>query len=112
MSPGVNAFVELATTWMQLIVLAASVVTLFITVTKSAAKPNQTQNERLDRLEMWQKEVDMRLDNGNEHFDNIDHGNRITQEAILALMSHAINGNDTDKLKQAKDKLEKYLIEK
>jgi hypothetical protein len=36
----------------------------------------------------------------------------VTQQALLALMSHAINGNDIDKLSRAKDDLESYLINK
>lgn len=97
---------------MQFIVLIASVVTLAINAGKAAAKPNATQNKRLDALEEWRKTVDSRLNDGNDHFEQIDKGNRITQEALLALMAHAINGNDIEKLKSAKDKLENYLIEK
>lgn len=112
MNPAAQMMAENVMTWLQLIVLVASVVTLVITVGKAAAKPNQTQNQRLDALEEWRERVDARLEQGNDHFESIDKGNRVTQEAILALMSHAINGNDTDKLKQAKAKLESYLIEK
>lgn len=112
MNPETAMFVENLMAWLQLVVLVASVITLFITVGKAANKPNQTQNQRLDALEEWRERVDARLDSGNDHFDQIDHGNRITQEAILALMQHAINGNDIEKLKRAKEKLENYLIEK
>lgn len=36
--------------WLQLIVMVASVITLAITVGRTAAKPNVTQNQRLDAL--------------------------------------------------------------
>lgn len=98
--------------WLQLIVMVASVITLAITVGRTAAKPNVTQNQRLDALQAWQRDVNNRLQNGNDHFADIDDGNRITQQALLALMSHAINGNDIEKLRKAKEKLESYLIEK
>lgn len=110
MNPGF--IIERVMTILQAIVLIASVVTLAITASKAASKPNQTQNARLDALEKWKESVDTRLQKGDDHFSAIDHGNRITQESILALMSHAINGNDTEKLKRAKEKLENYLIEK
>lgn len=112
MTPGLNTFIESLMTWLQLIVLVASVITLLVTIGKTANKPNITQNQRLDELEEWRKTVDKRLIDGNTHFDQIDKGNRITQEALLALMQYTINGNDMDKLKNAKDKLESYLIEK
>lgn len=112
MRPEVMEAIDNLSTWLQLIVLVASVVTLAVTVGKTAQKPNQTQNARLDALEAWKVEVENRLETGNRHFESIDQGNRVTQEALLALMSHAINGNDVEKLKEAKAKLENYLIEK
>lgn len=112
MNPQFVNFLESLMTILQLIIMIASVVTLCITVSKTMQKPNQTQNQRLDALEAWKIIVDSRLNDGNDHFDQIDKGTRITQEALLALMQHAINGNDIDKLKNAKDKLESYLIEK
>lgn len=112
MRPEVMEAIQNVSTWLQLIVLVASVATLAVTVAKTAQKPNATQNERLDALEAWRAEVDSRLEVGNRHFDSIDQGNRVTQEALLALMSHAINGNDIEKLREAKAKLENYLIEK
>lgn len=107
-----NPFMQNLYEWLQLIVLIATVATLVQTTAKTINKPNTNQNQRLDALEAWKKTVDERLLDGNDHFDQIDRGNRITQEALLALMAHAINGNDIDKLKNAKDKLESYLIEK
>lgn len=112
MNPEINTVVENLMMWLQLITLVASVVTLVIAIGKTANKPNVTQNQRLDALEAWRSQVDSRLNSGNDHFEEIDEGNRITQEALLALMSHAINGNDVEKLRKAKDKLEAYLIKK
>lgn len=99
-------------TYTSLIIQSATLITLIVSLGKVLAKPNRTQDARLDELERWRANVDARLDNGNAHFDEIDNGNRVTQEALLALMAHAINGNDTERLKSAKDKLESYLISK
>lgn len=112
MNSQIMEFINEISTWLQMIVLVASVVTLAITVGKTANKPNKTQNERLDILEAWKEKVDNRLETGNIHFDSIDESNKITQRALLALMSHAINGNDIAKLQKAKDDLETYLTEK
>lgn len=101
--------VDTLTAWLQLIVLASSVITLSITVGKATQKPNRKQDDRLDALEEWRDAVNIRLARGTEHFQEIDEGNRVTLESLLALMSHAINGNDTEKLKESRDALEKYL---
>lgn len=105
-------FIEKVMTIMSFIIQCSTLGALVITMWKSANKPNKTQDARLDTLERWRESVDMRLQSGNAHFDEIDQGNRVTQEALLALMAHAINGNDTERLKSAKDKLENYLISK
>lgn len=97
---------------LSLVIQAATVITLIYTFVKFAGKPNATLNERLTKLEHWQEEVTRRLDKGSEHFDSIDEGNRVTQEAILALIDHAIDNNHTEKLVEAKDSLQKYLISK
>lgn len=111
MNPGVQQAIDSISTWLQLIITVGAVVTLFLTVGKAAQRLNQTQDERLDTLEKWQSEVETRLETGSSHFERIDSGNRVTQRALLALMSHAINGNDIDKLRKAKDDLETYLTE-
>jgi hypothetical protein len=74
--------------------------------------PDRRQDELLGEHESRLKAIEDRLAKGDDQFIVISKGSRITQEALLALMSHAINGNDVDKLQSAKDKLEKYLIEK
>ena len=99
-------------TALQLIISSATVITLIYGLMKFAGSPNRTQNQRLDELEKWQKQVDTRLRTGDDHFKAIDDGNKVTQRAILALMKHAINGNDIDELRKAEKNLEEYLVEK
>jgi hypothetical protein len=50
------------------------------------------------------------LDNDNDRIKSIEEGNKVTQKALLALMSHALNDKDDSKLLEAKDELERYLI--
>lgn len=77
---------------------------------KAAKAPNTTQDSRLDELEKWRCEVDRRLLAGNTHFDVIDEGNRITQRALLALLSHGIDGNNVDQMEKAQKEITDYLI--
>lgn len=105
-------YMEAINDWAQLILTLGAVIALIKSVGKTAAGPNKTQDARLDALEVRVDGIDKRLDEGNGHFDRIDKGNRITQEALLAIMDHELDGNSVDKLEQAKDKLQSYLIEK
>lgn len=77
---------------------------------KAAKSPNDVQNTRLDALEKWRTEVDQRLITGNTHFEAIDEGTRVTQKALLALLSHGIDGNNVEQMKKAKEELEAHLI--
>lgn len=83
-------------------------------------KPNKTQDERLDALEADVKDVKERIDaeceritdrfhDDGSHIDKIEEANVVTQRALLALLSHSINGNDIESLKRAKTDLENYL---
>lgn len=105
-------FIETLTTWLQLIILIGSVTTLAVTVGRTVEKPNKTQDERLDALEKWRELVDTRLEKGDVHLSQVDEDTRVTQKALLALLSHAIDGNDIDSLKDAKHDLEQHLIDK
>lgn len=98
--------------WLQFIMLAANVTILIINLVKAAAKPTQIQNQRLDALETWRATVDNRLNAGNTHFDEIDHGNKVTQRALLAIMEYLLSGEDGEKLRKARDELQSFLIEK
>ena len=112
MNPGLQQAIDSILTWLQLIITVGAVVTLFLTVGKAAQKPNQTQDQRLDEHDKRLRDIEERLDIGNKHFEQVDKGERVTQKALLALMSHALDGNDVDKLKDAKDALETYLLDK
>ena len=90
----------------------SAAVTVIVSWVNKAKEPNARQNLRLDQLETKIEKMSMYLDNDNVRIKAIEEGNKVTQKAVLALMSHAINGNDTDKLEEAKNSLEQYLINK
>lgn len=57
-------------------------------------------------------EYDARFGRDKQRLDSIEEGNKVTQKALLALLSHAIDGNNVDEMKEAKISLQKYLIER
>lgn len=105
-------FIEDVMAWLQLFIACGTVITLIYALGKFAAKPTTTQNDRLSRLEEWQSKVIIRLAEGDEHMAELDESNRVTQKALLAMLSHEISGNDIEKLKEARKELETYLIQK
>lgn len=94
------------------IIQCATILSLVYAAFKFVGKPNHDQNERIDKIEKRLDEHDKRLGQGDGRFDQIDEGNRYAQEALLALLEHGIDGNHTEKMIQAKDHLQAYLISK
>ena len=113
----------------QLIAVILSVCAAIVTISAAigviakaldkARAPEKEQNERLDAHEKRLNALDDIIVKFRESFDNdarrfkeIEKSNKITQSALLALLKHSINGNDTESLKEARKNLEEYLIEK
>lgn len=92
------------------IILTANASEKIVSAVKAAKAPNIQQNERLDRLEEWKKEVDKMLVQDVNRFDAIEAGNRVTQRAILALLDHGIDGNNVKQMQDAKEELQNHLI--
>lgn len=92
------------------IVLLSNAAEKIVLAVKAARAPNQTQNDRLDALEAWRRDVDRKLDADLKHFETIDEGSRATQQAILALLDHGIDGNNIEQMQHAKEALQNYLI--
>lgn len=91
-------------------VLLATAAEKIIAAWKAAKAPNNQQNKRLDELETWRQSVDTKLIRDNERLGSMEEGNRATQRALLALLDHGIDGNNIKQMKDAKETLESYLI--
>lgn len=121
--------ITLSQAWALALSIAGGIVTIVAAGTaiykliKAARRPNELQNEEIKRIHKRQDQFEERLNTmgkdyeeffrrDKERLDAIEAGNRVTQRAILALLSHGIDGNDVDEMKTAKKELEEYLIKK
>lgn len=91
-------------------VLLANAVEKIVKAIKAAKAPNLQQNERLDALEEWKRDVDRRLTRDNDRLSYIEEGDRATQRALLALLDHGIDGNNIEQMQHAKEELQNHLI--
>ena len=94
------------------LVLIASAVEKIVHAVKAAKAPNMKQDERLDALEAWRREVDRKLNCDNDHLISLDEGSRVTQRALLALLDHGIDGNNIKQMQDAKEALQNHLIDR
>lgn len=102
--------------WTGILAVASAVVLLsnaaekLIRGWKAAKAPNEELKQRMDDFQSWREEVDRKLASDLSHLDEIDKGNRATQQAILALLDHGIDGNNVEQMQHAKEELQRYLI--
>lgn len=121
--------ITLSQAWALALSIAGGIVTIVAAGTaiykiiKAARRPNELQNEEIKAIHKRQDRFEERLDGmerdygeffrrDKERLNAIEEGNRVTQRALLALLSHGIDGNDVDEMRNAKKELEDYLITK
>lgn len=83
---------------------------IIVSIIKWWRQPDKTRDEIL-------KKHDELLDTDNKRLKALEEGqiemqeaNRILMKSMLALMSHSIDGNHMEELKQTRDDLQEYLI--
>ena len=101
------------------IVTIAGAVSVIVKLIAKTKEPESVQNDRITACENRISEIykkfvdyDLYLKHDKRRLDKLEDGNEVVSEALLALLSHAINGNDIDGLVNAKNKLNNYLIRK
>ena len=101
------------------IVTISAALGVIVKAIEKARAPEKERDKRLDDHEKRLNAHDEIIEKFREYFDNddrrfkeIEKSNKITQAALLALLKHSLNGNDTASLKEAEKSLEEYLIDK
>lgn len=84
-------------------------ITVIINAVKAAKKPNQTQNDRLAKLEQRMDETEKKLDNDKRRFERQEVEASITRRSLLALLGHALTGNNETQLQDAYNSLNNFI---
>lgn len=87
---------------------------------KAAKAPTKLLENRIEALEKVLntdygqrfREYDAHFRSDLQRIEQIEEGNKVTQKALLALLSHAVDGNNTEQLKKAENDLTQYLIDR
>lgn len=75
-------------------------------------KPNDNQDALLkSHTELLNKHADL-LDKNNKRLTELEEQDKLVMQALFALLSHGIDGNDVNAMKSVKDQIQKYLIAK
>ena len=95
--------------WQMFLAMCGSIATIagagviIYRIYKKARQPDAERDEALERHQRL-------LDNDNKRLKELEESNKIIMQSMLAIMSHEIDGNHVEDLKQARDDLQKYLI--
>ena len=79
---------------------------------KNYREEKKRKDAPVNTLEDTVKKHDERLAKDHERLNDLEDSNRIILRALMAMLSHEINGNSDDKLKDSFDEIQKYLIQK
>ena len=118
-----------AEVWQLILVICGAIITVsgaisvIINLVNKAKEPNKMQDQRIAALEEKVSDITDRLEKGDRHFDSdqermdalersMKETNRVIIESLQALTAHAIDGNNSQELKEAKKRLDDYLIKK
>lgn len=94
------------------IITLSAAILVIVKFRQKTKEPEEEQNRRITELEKKVTRYEQLFDNDNKRLIALEKGNRVTQKALLALLSHAINGNDTEDVTKAKKALEEHLLGK
>lgn len=105
------------------IITISGAIAIIIRAVEKAREPNKKQDERIAQLEQDVRKINERLQLGNVRFQSdaervdtleqsVRETNKVIIESLQALTAHAIDGNNIDELKEAKKRLDDYLINK
>lgn len=105
-------------TFGQLAGLAALVLVLvgayntIMNAVKNIREEKKRKDQPVNTLEEQVRKHEEKLKNDHERLTDLESSNRIIMRALMAMLSHEINGNSDDKLAASFDEIQKYLIEK
>ena len=75
-------------------------------------KPNDKQDQLLrEHTNLLKKHAEL-LDKDSRRLTELEEQDRLVMQALFALLSHGIDGNDVDAMKNVKAQIQKYLISK
>ncbi len=100
-----------------LMISVNAAVSIVVKIMNFLGKPEQKQNDniaeltsRVHLIEEDQKLINQYITSDSMRIKAIEEGNRITQRALLELLSSALNDSNGESLEQTRRDLQNYLI--
>ena len=91
------------------------VMTAIKTYREEKGRRNHPVNELGAKVDLHEEKLsdhEEKLKNDYVRINELEDGTRIIMRAMMAILSHEINGNSTDKLEKSLEEIQQYLIER
>lgn len=100
-----------------LVIQCSTLITVIYAFVKFTQKPTVDLDTRVTELEKWKENTDERLHQGNIHFKANDENNRVTQNALFAIMDamgqmDSVPPTARQEIQQRKKELMDYLTDR
>ena len=92
-----------------LVLTILNIVERIILFKDKAKQPHLQHETRISALEIEVRNLNDKLTDDSERIIDLEEGTKVLMMSIGALLSHGIEGNNTDEMKKAKTELNKYL---
>lgn len=93
-----------------LVLTILNIVERIILFKDKAKQPHLQHEQRINALESEVKSIEGKLSDDNSRISDLEMGGRVLLKSMGALLSHGIDGNNTDEMKLAREELNDYLI--
>ena len=94
------------------VLLLVGVYNTIMSAIKNAREEKRLREQPVNTLEHTVDDHTKKLQNDHERITQLEESNRIIMRALMAVMSHEVNGNSTEKLQTSMDEIQKFLIER
>lgn len=104
--------------WAVILAICSGIITVIgalekiVNAGKTISAPNAEQNRRLSALEARCDQYDRFFNSDKQRIFDLEQMLAVLMQAEFALLSHAINGNDIEKLKQVQSSMMDYLTKR
>ena len=105
-------------TWSIILAVCGGLLTIMnfaeklIKAGKAINAPNEEQNRRIAALEERCDRYDGYFSSDKQRIQDLEQSLAVLMQGNFALLSHAIDGNNTEKLKKTRDEMLEYLTKR
>ena len=102
--------------WPTILAVASAIVLLsnagekIIMAVKAAKAPEQRQNDEIEDIKARLDKIEKDVLKDEKQIKDVRECTHVITKGVLALLDHGINGNNIDQMKDARQDVERYLI--